>query len=190
MWSRLRHLVPLSLVVATACASPPRNPPPETNRSTLSVGYRDTDAAAALDLRHEAGVMRATVPARLTAVWGVLPGVFEHLDIPVAQLDASAGTIGNPSFRPREIEGRRLSDWFDCGRGPLRPNADTYQVTISLTVQLLRVAADVTTLQTVVDAYARDRGVSGGSVHCISRGTLERRIADLVSERLGIETGA
>ena len=44
-----------------------------------------------------------------------------------------------------------------------------------------------TTVRTTVDAYARDRSQSGGSVHCISNGRLERRIPELVGERLGLE---
>ena len=177
----------LVLVLWTsACATPPRNPPPETNSSTLNVGFRDYDNHTAVDLRHQPGVGVMTVPASATAVWAVLPGVFEQLQIDVSLVEADEGIMGNDGYRARRIEGQRLSRWLDCGRGPVQANADEYQVTLTVIVQLL-VARGGTTLRTTVDAYARERGVSSGPIHCLSWGNLERRIPQLVMERLGVE---
>ena len=169
-----------------ACALPPRTPPPETNSSTLNVGFRDYDNHTAVDLRHQPGVGVMTVPASATSVWGVLPAVFEQLEIDVNVVQAEDGIMGNDGYRARRIEGQRLSRWLDCGRGPVQANADEYQVTLTVIVQLL-VAQAGTTLRTTVDAYARERGVSGGAIHCLSWGNLERRIPQLVMERLGVE---
>jgi hypothetical protein len=35
-----------------------------------------------------------------------------------------------------------------------------------------------------MDAYARPRDVSGNDIHCVSKGTLERRIVELITEGL------
>jgi hypothetical protein len=172
-------------VTVGACALPPRNPPPATNVSTLSVGFRDSDAQDAVDLRHQPDVAETAVPARLTEVWGVLPSVFEQLEIDVARVDAGAGVMGNPGYRARRVEGERMSRWLDCGRGLIRANADEYDVTLSVIVQLLPAADGLTTVRTTVDAYARDRSLNAGSVHCISWGHLERRVGELVQQRLG-----
>jgi hypothetical protein len=179
--ARLSLLVALA---ATGCATPPRNPPAETNVSTLSVGYRDSDAQSAVDLRHQPGVGQATLLASLTEIWGVLPSVFEQLDIDVTHVDAAAGVMGNTGYRARRVAGERMSAWLDCGRGLMRANADEYEVRLSVMVQLLPAAEGATTVRTTVDAYARDRSLSAGSVHCLSWGHLERRIGELIQERI------
>jgi hypothetical protein len=66
----------------------------------------------------------------------------------------------------------------------MRPFADEYEVTLSVIVQVLVADAGATKVRTLVDAYARDRTMSSGPVHCISSGTLERRVGELVAERL------
>ena len=174
----------LGVFVAGACASAPRTPPPGTNTSTLSVGFRDNDSQSAVDLRHQPGVGQVTVPASLPSVWGSLPSVFEALEIEVTHSEASTGTMGNRGFRARRVEGERMSAWLDCGRGLVRANADTYEVTLSIVVQLLAAAEGETLVRTTVDAYARDRSLSAGSVHCLSWGALERRVGELIAERL------
>jgi hypothetical protein len=185
--SRVAHAA-LGLAVAlvmVACASPPE-PAPQTRMSTIGLGSRFVDAAPLYDLRHQADRGQTTVPATATAVWGVLDGIFDQLGIDVSFVDASAGTIGTENFRPRSIEGVRLSRWLDCGMGTVQANADAHQVTLSVFVQLLP-AQNGTTVRTTVDAYSRDRSQSGGSIHCVSHGRLERRIPELVMERLGLE---
>jgi hypothetical protein len=172
-------------LLASACAprSPDATEPPETRYRTLAI-TSSSGRSTTFDLRHQGTVGETRVAARATAVWAVLPSVFEQLQIQVTRIDPSAGVMGNPGYRVREIEGERLSRFLDCGRGPVRPNADVYEVTLSVLVQLLPLAEDVTTVRTLVDGYARDRALSGGSVHCISWGSLERRIGELVVERL------
>jgi hypothetical protein len=180
----LGAVLALSVTLAAAgCAAGPQSPPPDTTASTLSVGFRDYDNRTAIDLRHQAGVGETTVPAGVAAVWGILPAIFEQLEIDVTHVDASAGEMGNPGYRARRVGGERMSRWLDCGRSLVRANADEYEVRLAVVVQLLG-AENGTRVRTTVDAYARDRSVSGGSVHCLSWGHLERRIGELVMERL------
>jgi hypothetical protein len=129
-------------------------------------------------------VGQTLVAASLTEIWGVLPAVFEQLDIDVTIVDAGTGVMGNTGYRARRVEGERMSRWLDCGRGLLRANADEYEVTLSVIVQLLPSLEGATTVRTTVDAYARDRSLSAGSVHCLSWGHLERRVGELVRERV------
>ena len=173
----------IAALTAAGCATSPASRPAETNTSTLSVGFRDYDNRTSIDLRHQAGVGETTVPAGLTAVWGILPAVFEQLEIDITHVDASAGEMGNPGYRARRVGGERMSRWLDCGRSLVRSNADEYEVRLAVVVQLLA-AEHGTTVRTTVDAYARDRSVSGGSVHCLSWGSLERRVGELVMEML------
>jgi hypothetical protein len=168
-----------------ACASPPRNPPADTNINTVSVGFRDSDSNSSVDLRHRPDVGESIVPAGLRSVWVTLPEVFEQLEIEVNHVDASQGTLGNTGYHARRVEGERMSRWLDCGRGLVRAIADEYQVTLSVVVQLLPARADSTAVRTTVDAYARDRSLGSSSIHCVSWGRLERRVGELVLERLG-----
>lgn len=179
-----RRLPLLAAVAAVSCAPPSRPEPAATSISTLSVVNPDGSAPESIDLRHQPDVGQSTVSAPFTAVWTVLPGVFERLEIPVLEVDASAGLMGNQGYRARRVEGQRMSRWLDCGRGPVRANADVYEVTLSVVVQVLAAPDDATTVRTTVDAYARDRSLSGSSIHCISWGALERRVAELAAELL------
>ena len=179
-------LAPAVALLVAACASPPREATPATRINTVGLGSRFVDEAALYELRHRADMDQTTVPASATAVWGVLSDVFDQLEIDVSHVDAAAGTMGTENFRPRRIEGVRLSRWLDCGMGTVQANADAHQVTLTVFVQLLS-AQHGTTVRTTVDAYSRDRSQSGGSVHCVSHGRLEQRIPELVMERLGIE---
>ena len=137
-----------------------------------------------VDLRHESTVGERSVEATVTQVWGVLPGIFEQLAIETTTVDPSQALIGNAGYRARRIEGRRLSTYFDCGRVMGREYADSYTVTLAVMVQLVTAADGRTVVRTILDAYARDPSTSSASVHCITWGSLERRIGDLVVERL------
>ena len=174
-------------LAAAACASPPREPAPGSRVTTIGVESRFFEDPLIYDLRHQADIGRVTVPASPTAVWGVLASVFDRLEIDVSYVDASAGVMGTEGYRARRIEGVRLSRWLDCGLGPLRPVADSHQITLAVMVQLLP-GERGTTVQTTVDASARDRSQSSGSLHCVSHGRLEQRIPELVMEQLGLDS--
>ena len=181
MRTRAASLAELLALCVSACAAPASNAPSST-LSTVGVERRD-GSNRLVDLRHQPDVGETTVPAGLTAVWGVLPSVFEQLEIEVSRVDAANGVMGNEGYRARSVEGERMSRWLDCGRGPVQANADEYQVTLTVLVQLFG-ASQGTVVRTTVDAYARGRDISGSSVHCVSWGRLERRIPELVLELL------
>ena len=124
-----------------------------------------------------------------TRVWGVLPAVFATLGVPTRTLEPAAYTIGLESGRVARIEGSRLSLHLECGNGILGPNADHYDVTMTLLVQLAGHASGGTTVRTTLDAYARPRASSGEPLHCASSRTLERRLMELVQLELsGVST--
>ena len=122
--------------------------------------------------------------ASVREVWAVLPEIFDQLEIETTTIDPSQALFGNAGYRARRIEGRRLSTYLDCGRVMGREYADSYAVTLSVLVQLVTAADGRTVVRTILDAYARDPSTSSASVHCITWGSLERRIGDLVVERI------
>ena len=77
-----------------------------------------------------------------------------------------------------------MSTYLECGRGVGRANADQCVVTLQLMVQLEAAPDEGTTVRTLMEAYARAGSVSGNSIPCGSRGTLERRVIELIAEEL------
>jgi hypothetical protein len=164
---------------ATACASAPPvpGPEPETRVAVTSV----PGAMGGMRLYTEPGVGARRVDAPVDSVWLVMPRVYELLEIPDAGIDAEGITFGNPGFRARRIEGKRLSTYIDCGMGTTAvPNADDYQVTMSVLTRLTATDDGGTMVVTTVDGSGRPRSVSGNPVHCQSKGELEMRVANLV----------
>lgn len=142
------------------------------------------DRIATVDLRNQATVRERVVVGTVEEVWAVLPAVFAQLEIETTTVDSGAGVIGNPSYRARRVEGQRMSRYLDCGRAFGREYADAYQVILGVMIQVVGAPGGETVVRTVLDAYAHDRGVSGNPVHCITWGSLERRIGELIAEKL------
>lgn len=185
----LLHSVPgpgLALVLfcalSTACASGGAGTSPTGSRRTDDVSVA-RGPLGSFEITTEASVQDRVISAARITVWAVLPSVFETLGIE-ATVDPRTFVIGNSGYRARRIEGKRLSTYLECGRGLAR-NADRYQVTLQLMVQLDDAPDGGTLVRTLLDAYARSTDVSGRTaIHCTSRGTLERRIIELIAEEL------
>lgn len=166
--------------VLTACASHPSavpggyTPPPTENRTL--------DHRAFVTVFNEPGVGARVVNAPVANVWSVLDEVYGRLGIPVGLSHPAELEFGNGQFRARGVEGERLSKYFDCGRGPLGPHADTYEVTLSVITRLVEASTDSTVVVTTSEGSAKSRGTSGNPLYCASNGTLELRIAQLALE--------
>ncbi|MEQ1858112.1 MAG: hypothetical protein ABL963_16785, partial [Longimicrobiales bacterium] len=173
--------VALFPVALEACASAGR---PGGVETPSMVSYTGTGGRGAMTLTAEAGVGETTLAESPTAVWAVLPAVFRVLGVEATVTDRASGQMGNPGFRPRRIENRRLSLFLDCGSGLTGDYADVYQVDMMLRVEVVSTSPESTTVRTTVDAYAQDRNTSGNPIHCRSRGSLERRVGELVAARL------
>ncbi|MDH3206971.1 MAG: hypothetical protein OEO79_10180 [Gemmatimonadota bacterium] len=130
-------------------------------------------------------VRDSVVDAPRARVWAALPSVFETLGIETPTVDPASFTMGDPGSRVARIGGStRLSTYLDCGIGILGPNADRYEVTLQLMVQLANNPAGGTLVRTTLDAYARPRDTSGDALQCASQRTLERQIVDLIDIEL------
>lgn len=177
---------PAPSATPTPTPTPAVAAPPEDDASTddiPTVGGFD-GGTVRLGFSGEASSVRDTViresPIR---IWGVLPDVFRTLGVPARTVDPATYTIGLETGRVSRIEGRRLSLHLECGNGILGPNADHYDVTMTLLVRLMS-AGTGTRVRTTLDAYARPRSASGNSLHCGSSRTLERRVMELVQMQL------
>jgi hypothetical protein len=153
--------------------------------TTVFVSPANDRRPTGIDLRHESTIGERAIEATVSEVWAVLPEIFAQLEIETTTVDTDGAVMGNASYRARRVEGRRLSTYLDCGRTMGREYADSYAVTLGVLVQLVPSPDGRTLVRTILDAYARDPSQSSGSVHCITWGSLERRIGDLVTEKIG-----
>jgi hypothetical protein len=172
------------VLLMTACTAGGVSSGAATRTGSLGVG-NTLGARGSLEITTEAAVHDTTIASPTDAVWAALPTVFATLDIETPTVDARSLTVGNPEHSSARIEGSRMSTYFDCGTGLGGPNADRYEVTIYMMVQLLGPLAQGTMVRTVVDAFAKPRDVSGNAVHCVSKGVLERRVVELMTETVG-----
>jgi hypothetical protein len=181
MTSRLGTVL-LALAATGACASSGSDaapPAPETVKPVRISGSRG--GIGSTEIRNEPRVVARTVAAPVDSVWRVLPHVYEVLGISEAGIDPEQKVFGNPGFRPRRIEGQRLSGYIECGTGVTAvPKADEYEVAMSVLTRLSPGDAGGTVIATTVEATGKPRSVSGNPVYCQSKGTLEARVAELV----------
>ncbi len=117
-------------------------------------------------------------------VWKVLPAAFDSVAVPVTHLDPATRTIGNEGFKLRQRLGKvPLSRYFDCGTTQIGPNADSYDVFLTVMVQVQAAGAG-SKLVTNVEASARPITFSQAYSRCSSRGSLEARLLDAIRAQL------
>lgn len=141
-------------------------------------------ATRGLNLVSLTEVNNALVNAPVERTWAALQQVYTTLNIPIGELDQASRTIGNPVLRLR----RRIGDVptmraLDCGGDSGMPNAETYQLLLTLKSRVIANDAGGSVVQTTLEGTGRNPTTSASSdVRCSSKGVLEKRIADLVKE--------
>jgi hypothetical protein len=136
----------------------------------------------------DASVRAHLLAVETDSVWRVLPEVYERLAIPVTTLDPAQRLIGNRGYGARHLEDNPLSRYLDCGRGMGPAYADHYSVTLLVITRLSPATGGSTIIETTIDGSAKPRDVGGSPQHCVSKGRLELRVAELAVEM--IENGA
>lgn len=126
--------------------------------------------------------VKKSVGAPVEQVWRSLPAVFDSLAIPIAMLDGRTHTIGTENAKVRQRLGKvALSRYLDCGTTQIGPNADSYQVFLTVFVTAGSGANGTTDLTITIDANAQPIAFSQAASHCSSKGVLEARILELTS---------
>ncbi len=172
--------VTFALVTVSGCASSGAASTPMIPESV----QRLTGAQEKIEFYTDPSVGAHVVSAPPASVWPVLGAVYERLAIPVATSDPRQRMLGNPGYSAGHIENEPLSRYLDCGRGMGPPYADQYSVTLLVVTRLTQAETGGTIVETTVDGSARPRDVSGSPQHCVSKGRLELRVAELVVELL------
>jgi hypothetical protein len=113
----------------------------------------------------------------------VIPDAYDSVGIAISDLDPRRHVVGNSGFTARRRLGKvALSRYLDCGNSQLGPSADEYQINMSVMSSVQPRQGDTTVVTTNVDATGTGLQFAGQSVRCTSRGELEKRIHDLVTQ--------
>ena len=155
----------------------------QTSTSILSPGMGNSDIGTG----NTSIVVATTVRLSATAdqVFSTLPAAYEKLGITVTTMVTKERMIANPDLRARaRLGGIPLRRLFDCGGASGDPNADTFQLTISVASEVKDNGDGSSTLSTLLQANGRPVQFGGGDVRCSTTGELERMIEQQVKLKL------
>jgi hypothetical protein len=170
----------LFLASLTACAS-------STGGSASSVGSAPIrsqgSVGRATDTR--ATLYTQTLAYPVDQVWRALPGVFDSLKVPLNTLDPKAHTIGNDGFKIRQRLGTvALSKYIDCGTTQIGPNADSYDIVLTVLVQLSPAEGGGTSVTTTFESSARPLAFAQEYSKCTSKSVFEPRLLEVLKGKL------
>jgi len=119
-------------------------------------------------------------------VWRALPAVFDSIGIPIAMLEPASRTIGNEAFKTRSrLRGVPLSRYLDCGSSTsVGPNADSYDVVITMLVEVHPADAGGSSVRHTFSAVGRPATFSQDYSQCSSKSTLESRFMAVLASVL------
>ncbi len=119
------------------------------------------------------------MPRPADAVYRVMHMVYDTLSIPKTWLDPKQFLISSQGFKVRARMGKTmLSKYIECGKTQIGPNADSYDVFMTVTTKVVPNGTTESTLTTTVEAAARPLSFNQDYSRCTSTGGLERRIAE------------
>jgi len=152
-----------------------------------SASTTTTARPAAIYQSAETGTLMAEAPRGETtaiaappaAVWAAVKATYEKLGVPITLENPAAHQIGNQSFaKMRQLGGRPMADYVDCGLGMDGPKASYYRITAALVTDVTAAASGGTQIHTIFDPTGQDvGGNSTDRLHCASTGRLEALIA-------------
>lgn len=171
----------LAVLALAACAtSTPRG---ETRQTDVRVATQVDDAARDIVIQNESSVSSYTLKSPVPQVWEALQEVYQELELPVSEFDPDQKRMGHEGFRATRIAGKRMSRYLDCGLGMTGPNADRFDIRVTLYTTLSSFGED-TELIIDVDGQGKPRDYSGNWMHCSSQGELETLIVGRLAARL------
>jgi hypothetical protein len=178
-------IVLVAVLPALACASGGSNTTLRTPDVRVPTTIETSTGRTTVDIRNSAASIGSDLSVPLETAWVALPKVYDEIGLTGGgSTDPEGHTYGVLTKRIARIAGKHLSEYLDCGDSIEGPRADLYDVRVSAFTALTEKNGS-TRVETLVQATAKPRGVSGNSVSCRSRGTLER----LIVERLGAGAG-
>ena len=191
---RVRRGLPMALAAASlvigvsGCATPSAGASGDFGGSSVqtAVIQNAQGAARGINMVSTTEVNSVLINAPVEQAWAALQEAYATLTIPVTELNQQSRTIGNAAYRIR----RRIGDVptmraLDCGGDSGMPNAETYQLVLTVKSRIIPNDAGGSVVQTTLEGTGKNATTAASSdVRCSSMGALEKRIADLVKAKV------
>jgi hypothetical protein len=181
----MKRFLVLLLLAGCASGSGPGSAP-ERERMTTRISGTDGSAMFVHHM-HERGRSSLYVPAAIQTVWPAVLQSYDELALPLTMLDPAARTVGMMDQRLKEIGGRSVAHYFNCGGG-FGNDAHRFDVFVTSRTQLVADTHSGTRVQIEVDARAK-APTQSTHVRCRSTGTLERELAERIQQK-SVNTGS
>jgi hypothetical protein len=123
----------------------------------------------------------------MDAAWTALNVAYSELKIPITTLVDAQHLLGNENFKVRRRVGDiPMQQILDCGNAQGIPNAETYDIVMTISSYLAPNPKGGLNLITRIDATGRSPNFAReNAVACHSSGTLEKDIAERVRKKVG-----
>lgn len=173
----------LLLIALAGCAT--SGVPPEESVSRQPVIFTSKETGTLLGEKPRAAT--AYLPVAPATVWLAVKKAYLDLDIPVAVENPSARQIGNANFfKTRQIGGRSMTEFVDCGTGMTGPKAATYRIYMSVLTMVIPDGKGGTNVQTTFVPSGLDMsGSSSDRITCGTTGRFEQYLLERVNANLG-----
>ena len=161
--------------------------PTQRTESTYIPGGGAGGASALLSVTGENGTISAVMGGPLQSVWRALPLAFDSTGLPLSLIDPKKHVMANEGFKIRQKLGKeRLSEYFECGTTQVGPNADSYElyVTVHAYLEPIKEDSSRTRMTVAVSAAAKPLQFAQDYSRCTSKTMLERRMLDVVATLL------
>jgi hypothetical protein len=170
----------LSLVALGACSGPqPGASAPAPVRDQVRIGA-EGGRSQTVDIHTTSPTSSQTVAMSIERAWRALPIAYESLGFQIIQLQEASRTIAGQRLRARgTFAGERFSRLLNCGETAGLPNADRYDVSLTV-VTSLEQAGEGTLVSTDVQAVATPNTTAGAQVRCVANA----RIGEIVAARV------
>lgn len=189
MVRRRRHVAVaaagVAWIAASACASAASRAAPTTegtvSREDVSV---DAGGMGLIDvtLWRDESLSADTVAPAPAAAWPALMRAYAALGVPLQGADAKRRVIATRFFHAHSrFAGESLSRWLDCGSSITGDIASSYEITMRIGTRVDSLSGGGARLSSAVSAVATAVGSSSPPVHCTSRRTLEKRLAEMTA---------
>lgn len=174
----MRRIILAVLTVSMACAGTPPTPGAQPERETHVV----VPGTGSFNMVAASGVSSHQYAMTVDQVWKVLPAVLDSIAVPVDVLEPQQHLIGNRGFHLRGKLGKvPLGRYIDCGTTQIGPNAESYDITLTLTLSVAQTSGNAAAMSVDLEASAKPLAFAQEPFRCSTKGNLERRVFDLTA---------
>jgi hypothetical protein len=136
-----------------------------TAAGTQSISTRQDDAASVQVVDHS-----------VDALWKVLPAVYEEMGLSVTTVNPAQKLIGSDNIKLRKsLKGTPLSRYFDCGQTQIGPNADDYEISLTMLTRLVAASAGSSKVELTTIVSARPVARRQNPQNCVNLGNLDAK---------------